>query len=1124
MTQPSRWGLARLARATAAALALTFGAGQLFAQGTTGKVEGTVRDQSGAPIAGAQVLIVGSAFASTTNEQGYYFLNNVPAGVMTVRAQFIGYAPAEVRNVRVFAGQTMTVNLALEQRAIEVGGITVTVEQNPLVPRDQVTSKPIVSGDLIEQLPADNIQQVLRLQPGVVEGNRGLVIRGGRPGEAAVYVDGVQIRNLSGGFGRDASGGTSGTVSVGTNAVEEASVTTGSIGVEFGDAQAGVVSLVTRAGGSNFRGTLSYSTDELSGQTYGQGLHRIEGSIGGPIANNLTFFVGTVISGQQNARQGIGAEDVPIYVQNGLDTSNPEAPNGYVTVPRTPGDPYSDSTIVGIPAFTRYSEGSRRPEAWSNTFQANAKLQYTFGTGSRLSMTYLTSRDQNLGAPFFTLYNPQARTGQRQNSSALILNWTQNLASSSERALFLEANASWQRDDFIFGGIDPTWYEENRDPGLFWFSPSSMQFLVDRDNFPIDDRLITNIRMGGSTCQGNRPDGSGACVPFIGRTDFIQTGGGYRYNPYGVTAGIFGVNGYADFNPVFGRETRLTARVNLDWQVDRYNRIRFGGDWLSATDDNYTSDLNETFGLDAYRNSPSRFGLFAQDRLDLGDVVVELGLRYDRFNPDLMFPRAFGRTFNDPLRTGDLTTAFTAADTAMGQRCGQLYSTVTSASATYADTVALSTCNMVSAPTRSRVSPSLRVSFPVTDQTGFRLSYSHQVQIPDFNRMAQRANADASYTNTNATYGAPLNYGRSILFEFGVRHAFSNDLVLDVSAYNKDKVSDIAARIVGFYDVQNGRTINYNVMTNEDFGNARGIDVKMDARVGSLFNGSVSYTFQSARSTGSDPFEYLNTTSRQVSTVTNDRSPPPQALLPTRDDRTHTIAGAATVTFPHGWNSGNWYGSILQDFGFFATFRVASGLPYTRMINDGNGQVGPGNNFGLAGSAAEPLNASRTPWIKNVDLRVTRAFRLGQSRDITAFADFRNLFNWTNIVAVWAETGDTRNELFEDEQLTDVRVTLNNDAGQLVTSRSITRNGTTRTLTGIDLSDCSNYAYGPGGIRGTPDCLLLRGAERRFGDGDRFFDTEEQDASFQSYYDATNGPQGFKGAGFNMRLGFELHF
>ena len=1117
MTQPSRWGFARAVRVAASfASAVLFFAGSLAAQGTTGKIEGTVRDQSGAPIAGAQVLIVGTAFASTTNEQGYYFLNNVPAGVMTVRAQYIGYAPTESRNVRVFAGQTMTVNLELAQRAVEVGGVTITAETNPIVPRDQVASKSIVDGGLIDDLPVDNIQQALRLQPGVVESNRGISIRGGRPGEAAVYVDGVQIRNLNAEFGRGM--GTQGTVTVGTNAVEEASVTTGASGVEFGDAQSGVISLVTRAGGTSYRGTLAYSTDEISGETYGQGLNRIEASFGGPLMRNLTLFVSTTLQGQQNGRRPMGSEDVPIYVQNGLDTSNPEAPNGTVSAPLDPGNPISDSAIVNIPSFTRYSDGSRRPDAWSDAFTLNGKLQYSFGTGSRASLTYLTSRDQGVNQPFFTLYNAQGRTGFRQNSKAFILNWTQNLSRSSERALFLEANASYQTDDFISGGLDPAWWEDHREP-TGWFSTSSMQFLVNRDNFPIDDQLIRNVRLGGAVCQSTRQTSAGvvgACVPYAGRQDLLETNSRYRRNPYGV-ASAFTDRGFADANPVLAKESRLTARVNVDWQADRYNRIRFGGDWLSADDENWTSDLNEFFSLDAYKNSPSRVGLFANDRLDLGDVVVELGLRYDRFDADLMFPRAFARTFNDPLRAGDLSQAFTAGDTAIANACA--------AFAAASDSTGLSTCNFIAAPTRSRLSPSLRVSFPVTDRTGFRLSYSHQVQQPDFARMAQRSNADASFTNTNATYGAPLNYGRSILFEFGVRHAFSNDMVLDISAYNKDKVSDLAARIVGFQDVFARRIINYNVMTNEDFGNSRGVDVKLDMRSGSLFAGSVSYTYQRAASTGSDPFEYLGTTSRQISTVTQDRTPPAQALLPTRDDRTHTIAGTATLSFPGGWRQGSALGTIFQNFGAFATFRFASGLPYTRMINDGNGQTGPGNGFGLGGFAAEPLNASRTPWIRNIDLRLTRAFALGGSRDITLVADFRNLMNWENIVGLFAETGDVRNARFEQEQLADVIATMYNEAStQLENPTVVTVEGVPTTRFDVNLTDCSNYAYGVNGARGLPDCLLLRGAERRFGNGDQVFDRAEQDNAFHSYYSATNGPQVFKGAGFNLRLGFELNF
>ncbi len=49
---------------------------------------------------------------------------------------------------------------------------------------------------------------------------------------------------------------------------------------------------------------------------------------------------------------------------------------------------------------------------------------------------------------------------------------------------------------------------------------------------------------------------------------------------------------------------------------------------------------------------PFRFGLYVTDRIDLGDLVIDLGLRYDRQNSDVLFPRTPGRVFSDPLRQG----------------------------------------------------------------------------------------------------------------------------------------------------------------------------------------------------------------------------------------------------------------------------------------------------------------------------------------------------------------------------------------------------------------------------------------------------------------------------------------
>ena len=85
----------------------------LLAQGATGKVQGTVLDPLGQPVANAQVMVLGTGFSVLTDESGYYFFNHVPAGTYNMRAQFIGYQPAEVQGVHVLADHTLTVNFGI---------------------------------------------------------------------------------------------------------------------------------------------------------------------------------------------------------------------------------------------------------------------------------------------------------------------------------------------------------------------------------------------------------------------------------------------------------------------------------------------------------------------------------------------------------------------------------------------------------------------------------------------------------------------------------------------------------------------------------------------------------------------------------------------------------------------------------------------------------------------------------------------------------------------------------------------------------------------------------------------------------------------------------------------------
>src|SRR2546428_10063009 len=326
------------------------------------------------------------------------------------------------------------------------------------------------------------------------------------------------------------------------------------------------------------------------------------------------------------------------------------------------------------------------------------------------------------------------------------------------------------------------------------------------------------------------------------------------------------------------------------------------------------------------------------------------------------------------------------------------------------------------------LSPRLRVSFPITEKTGFRLSYSHQVQTPEFTTLMTGVNNDLSFTNSNDVFGRDVRFGKTILFEFGVRHAFSQDLVLDVSAYNKDKVSDLAYRILPFTNPQTGATTSINVLTNGDFGNSEGVDFKLDYRVSNYVNASVAYTFQVAKNTGSDPFSYLNTFARQVSGLTGDRTLPPEQAQPTDDNRTHNLVGSLGFTLPTGWKKGTTLGAIGRDVSAFVTFYARSGLPYTLLVNNGDGQTVPHLSFGLGGRAAENLNASILPWTRNVDVRVNKAFRVGRL-DWTVYADIRNIFDFKNIEGLYAETGDVTNSLLKNKTLSPEVQNLKSQAG-----------------------------------------------------------------------------------------------
>jgi len=91
----------------------------------TGRIAGHVRDAAGTPLANVQVLVVGTRLGAATNAAGSYIITKVPVGTYLLRTQLIGYNPGTVHGVKVTAGQTTTVDVALTAAPLQVSGVTV---------------------------------------------------------------------------------------------------------------------------------------------------------------------------------------------------------------------------------------------------------------------------------------------------------------------------------------------------------------------------------------------------------------------------------------------------------------------------------------------------------------------------------------------------------------------------------------------------------------------------------------------------------------------------------------------------------------------------------------------------------------------------------------------------------------------------------------------------------------------------------------------------------------------------------------------------------------------------------------------------------------------------------------
>jgi outer membrane receptor for ferrienterochelin and colicin len=173
-----------------------------------------------------------------------------------------------------------TTNITMEPTVLKIAGeVTVTAER-PLIQRDVTgTTRTVMGKEISDNLPINTFTDVIKLQPGVVEGH----IRGGRETEILFLVDGLPVQQaISGGLGSNLP----------NTSVVDLSIQTGGFNAEYGNAMSGVVNAVTKSGGENFQAQAKAVNEDFGVESIeSEGTRRYELNLGGPWTGRGNFFL-----------------------------------------------------------------------------------------------------------------------------------------------------------------------------------------------------------------------------------------------------------------------------------------------------------------------------------------------------------------------------------------------------------------------------------------------------------------------------------------------------------------------------------------------------------------------------------------------------------------------------------------------------------------------------------------------------------------------------------------------------------------------------------------------------------------------------------------------------------------
>lgn len=862
--------------------------------GTTGKIAGKVSDiTTNEPLPFVNVIIEGTSLGAATDADGYYSILNVSPGTYTIKATYIGYQAVSYTGVKVSIDLTTKIDFQLSSADVTLKQDVIVLAERPIVQKDLTASTSMITSDQIASLPVTEFQEILQLQAGVVGGN----VRGGRSGEVVYAIDGVPVTDVYDG---------STVVDVSANAIQELQFVSGAFNAEYGRALSGYVNIATKDGDNKFAGSVtSYIGDYYSTHTnIFRGVNKIdalnirnlEGNLSGPVIKNKLFFYANAryvyFGGWLRGQRQFNPWNITINNGGDVDSLKWKVV-GYDNIPN-PQDTAKTYAARG--------DGKTVPMNWSEKVYYQGKLTYKFIPEIKMTYSYIFDRVRYQEYDQSFQLNPDGNYKRFRLGNTNILNLTHTLGSNT----FYTLNGSYfykEYKHFVYEDVnDSRW--------------TNSVLLGQQPND------LPTFKTGGTNTQQFRRTTSTASIKWDITSQVSKS--------HQVKAGV-----------EYNQHRLYYSNINLIEESGLSDPQKTG---LAFTKMRVPDPLNpdENQLIDIFTKKPVEFTSYIQDKIELNDLIINIGVRLDYFHPD-------GKIVNDP----------SDPDIYHPRKPENVVKTLAQRQAYW----------YKNASDKWQISPRIGVAFPITDRGVIHFSYGHFFQVPNF---------DLLYTNPEykfATSGTG-NFGiagnpdlkpeMTISGEVGLQQGLTDDISIDVTGYFRDirDLTGTRADEIRFYGAG-----TYSQYVNSDFGFVKGLVFTLSKRMTNNWGATIDYTLMTAKGNASDPAQTRDA-------LVAGRQPEVQ-LVPLNWDQTHTL----NMTFSYT-SDANWGFSLIAQYG--------SGFPYTPTLSK--------NISSLL------TNTETKPSTFNVDLKAYKDFQIGTMR-LSVFARIYNLFDIKNEINVYDNSG-----------------------------------------------------------------------------------------------------------------------